>query len=243
MGKLDGSIAVIAGGTGTVGEGIVRAFLREGATVIVPSRSSEKIVALCNYLSEVNTDNLITLIGNIGEPAGAEKILEEILNRYGKIDAMVASLGGSWEKGLPITKVPIDTWREYWENNLTAHFVAAKVFLPVLANNPGSSYTLLGGLSAVLAIPYYSPVAVNSAGQLMMAKILIEEMKESGVRINQVMFGFINTRERAAYARQEWVTADEVGNFIAYLASKEAYMINGGVIQLGDKPKIKTKTN
>jgi predicted phage tail protein len=47
-----------------------------------------------------------------------------------------------------------------------------------------------------------------------------------------------NTRARAAYARPEWVTADEVGAFCAYLASEEASMLNGGIIQLGNRPPL-----
>lgn len=41
MGKLNGKIALIAGGTGGVGEGIVRSHRDEGATVVIPSRSAE----------------------------------------------------------------------------------------------------------------------------------------------------------------------------------------------------------
>ena len=108
--------------------------------------------------------------------------------------------------------------------------------MPLLVDRPGSSYTLLGSKSAVLPIPNYSVVAINSAAQLMMARILMEEMKDTRVRINQVMFGMINTRARAAYARPEWITADEVGEFCAFLASRDAAMISGGVLDLGNRP-------
>ena len=119
---------------------------------------------------------------------------------------------------------------------LTPHYVAARTLLPLLIERAGSSYTLVGGLSAVMPIANYSVVSINSAAQLMMARVLMEEMKETSVRINQVMFGVIHTRARAAYARKEWVTADEAGRFCAYLASREASMISGGVIQLGNRP-------
>jgi hypothetical protein len=49
------------------------------------------------------------------------------------------------------------------------------------------------------------------------------------------MFGYINTR---AHARPDWVTADEVGAFCAYLASQEASMVSGGVIQVGNRPAL-----
>jgi len=61
MGKLDGIIALIAGGTGTVGEGIVRACFKEGAQVIVPSRSTEAINKLRELIGAHNNEQLITL--------------------------------------------------------------------------------------------------------------------------------------------------------------------------------------
>jgi 3-oxoacyl-[acyl-carrier protein] reductase len=229
-------ISVVAGGTGTVGEAIVKAFLNEGATVIVPSRSREAIVRLRDYLAEAPADRLTTLVGNIGDVHDAARLRDEVLNRFGPIDGVVAALGGSWEEKLKLIDVPMETWRNYWESNLTPHYVAARTFLPVLAGRAGSSYTLLGGLSAVTAIANYSVVSINSAAQLMMAKVLMEEMKDAGVRINQVMFGYIKTRARAAYARPEWVTAEVVGAFCAYLASPEASMVSGGILQLGNCP-------
>jgi 3-oxoacyl-[acyl-carrier protein] reductase len=236
MPRLNGIVSVVAGGTGTVGEGIVRAFLREGATVVVPSRSQEAIVRLRSSLAGTPVERLTTLEGNIGDVEEAARLRDEILKTYKSIDAVVASLGGTWEEKLKLVDVPMETWRKYWESNLTPHYVAAPTFLPALAARKGASYTLLGGLSAVLTVPLYS--VVNSAGQLMLAKTLMEEMKETSVRINQVMLGFINTRARAAYARPEWITADEVGAFCAYLASSEASMISGGIIQLGNRPRI-----
>jgi NAD(P)-dependent dehydrogenase (short-subunit alcohol dehydrogenase family) len=236
VGKLDGTTAVVAGGTGTVGEGIVRTFLKEGAAVIVPSRTSEALDRLRGFLAGTPLDRFTSLVGNIGDVTDAARMRDEILARFGRIDAVVASLGGTWEERLPLVDVPMETWKRYGESNLTPHFVAARTFLPILAKQKGASYTLLGGLSAVLTIPLYSVVSINSAAQLMMARVLMEEFKGANVRINQVLFGFVNTRARAAYARPEWVTADEVGAFCAYLASKEAAMINGGVIQLSDRP-------
>lgn len=236
MAKLDGLIAVVAGGTGTVGEAIVKTFLTEGATVIVPSRSHNAADRLRSFLADEPTDRLTILIGDIGDPADAERLREETIGRFGVIDAVVASLGGTWEERLALVDVPMETWRAYWESNLTPHYVAARTFLPLLARREGSSYTLLGGLSAVAPIANYSVVSINSAAQLMMARILMEELKDTRVRINQVMFGFIQTRARAGRAKPEWITADEVGAFCAYLASRDASMISGGVIQLGNRP-------
>jgi NAD(P)-dependent dehydrogenase (short-subunit alcohol dehydrogenase family) len=238
VGKLASVISIVAGGTGTVGEAIVKTFLQEGARVIVPSRSREAIDRLRAYLADAPTERLTTLLGNIADVHDAQRLRDEIVTRFDHYDSVVAALGGTWEDKLNLVDVPMETWQKYWESNLTPHFVAARTLLPPLANRAASSYTLVGGLSAVMPIAKYSVVSINSAAQLMLAKVLIEEMKDARVRINQVMFGVVHTRARAAYARPEWVTADEVGSFCAYLASREASMVNGGIIQLGNRPPV-----
>lgn len=238
MGRLAGKVALVAGGTGTVGEAIVRVFLREGATVVVPSRSQVAIDRLREFLVGEDTSGLQTSLANVGDEANAARFRDELLVRHGHVDCVVASLGGTWEEKLRLVDVPAETWHRYQDSNLTPHYVLARTFVPVLADRAGTSYTLLGGLSAVLTIPLYSVVAINSAAQLMMAKTLMEEMKDTKVRINQLMCGVVHTRARAAYARPEWITADEVGRFCAYLASAEASMISGAVLQLGNRPPV-----
>ena len=125
MHALNGKIAVIAGGTGTVGEAIVRVFLEEGATVVVPSRTEDAIARLREYLGSAATERLTTLVGQIGEEAGAERLRDEVLERVGPIDAFVASLGGTWEEKLPLVDVPVETWEKYADSNLKSHYITA----------------------------------------------------------------------------------------------------------------------
>lgn len=236
MAELTGRICLIAGGAGTVGEGIVRAFLRAGATVIVPSRSEQRLADLVARLDPALHGGLVTQVGDIGDPDGAARLRDAAFARFGRLDAVVASLGGTYDAKQPLTGLSLETWDEYHRSNLRAHFVAARALVPALAEHPNSSYTLLGGLSALYPIPLYGPVAVNSAAQLMMAEILMLELKKARVRINQVICGYVNTRARAAQARPEWITADEVGAFCAYLASDAGSMVSGAVLRLGDRP-------
>lgn len=240
MGKLDGMIALIAGGTGNVGEGIVRAFLKEGATVMVPSRSEETLEQLRGLLGSLATEHFVPLVGHIGQIEGSERLRDEILNKFGRLDAVVASLGGSWDEGLPLTQVPMETWQRYIESNLTSHFVAARTFLPVLVQQKQGSYTLLGGAAAEVAIPHYSPVAIPAAGQLMLTKVLVEELKGNGVRINEVIaYGYVATRSRAGLPGA--VTADEIGEFTAWLVSDEAYMVSGSILRLYERPPMSSE--
>ncbi len=238
MGKLDGKITLVAGGAGYVGEGIVRAFLKEGATVIVSARNTQKLEELRGLLGELASDRFISILGDFVQLESAEHLRDEILNQFGRLDAVVASLGGNWQGNQPLTQVSMEDWQQYLQSNLTTHFVAARTFLPVLAQNKGSSYTLLGGGAGQTAIPNYSLVGIPAAGQLMLAKVIIEEMKGSGVRINEVVVhSLVATRATQGQSQPEWITADEIGECIAWLASDEAHMVSGSIISLNEQTR------
>jgi len=230
MGKLDGKIAFIPGGAGNVGEGLVRSFLREGATVITTSRHPEKLEELRRYLDNLATERFVPLVGDLADFESAEKLRDLILNQFSGLDAVVASIGGSWHGNAPLTDLSMEDWQQYLNANLTAHFVCARTFIPALKQTKGSSYTFLGGSAAETVIPFYSLVGIPAAGQLMMAKIIMEEMKDSPIRINEVLVNsLVNTRESREYAQPEWITADEIGDYMAWLASDEAHMVRSSV--------------
>ncbi|VEP11562.1 Short-chain dehydrogenase/reductase SDR [Hyella patelloides LEGE 07179] len=230
MNKLKGKIAYIAGGAGNVGEGIVRAFLQEGATVITSSRKADQLEQLRDLLKDTSTEKLVTMTADLGDLASAEKLRDKILDKYDRLDAVVASLGGTWDRNVPMTEVSMEEWQKFLFTNLTTHFVTAKTFLPVLAQTEGSSYTFLGGGAANTPIPNYSLVGIPAAAQLMMAKVIMQEMADSGVRINQAIAnGFVNTRASQDKAQPSWLTADEIGKYIAWLASDEGKVANGTV--------------
>ena len=236
MSKLSGKIAYIAGGAGNVGEGIVRGFLKAGATVVTSSRSNEKLDRLRELLKDTPTDKLTTIEGGLGDIESGEALRDKILDKFERIDAVVASLGSSWDKNLPLTEVTMEQWQKYLLTNLTTHFVTARTFLPFLGRTKSSSYTFLGGAAAEIAIPNYSVVAIPAAGQLMMAKVVMQEMKDSGVRINEVVVNsLVNTRDSQDRAKPDWITADEIGDYIAWLASDECEVINGTVPYLQKK--------
>lgn len=231
MNKLAGKVALIAGGTGGVGEGIVRAFLQAGATVVVPSRTPDKLNRLREYLGESDRDRFISIEGELSNVERAEELRDRIMEEVTQLDAIVASVNGRWNEDIPLLQTSLDDWRRMLESNLTAHFITARTFLPVLQK--GSSYTLIGGGAAEQAIPNYGLVCIPAAGQLMLTQILAAESKGTGIRINEVVLhSMIATRERPSDEHPEWLTANEVGQYTAWLATDEASMVSGSIIRL-----------
>lgn len=222
---LHGKTVLIAGGAGEVGEGLVRAFLAAEATVVVPSRSQEKLDALC--MDGPNRDRLIAKAVDVGSAVGAVALRNWIADEVGPLDAVVASLGGWWE-GRPLTGVSLDTWDEVLGMGLTAHFNVAKTFLPMLTDRPGASYTLINGTAALAPVPASGPLSVSAAGQLMLKNVLAAE--NESVRVNTLVLNTpVRTRSRPD-GEDSWLTADDAGAYAAFLASDTARGKHGETI-------------
>ncbi len=233
MARLDGKIGLILGGAGYVGEGIVRSFLEEGAFVIVPSRSQDRLNGLRKLMGPLGGERLVTVPANVGSLQGAEGLADQILEKMGRLDAVVASLGGWWQ-GPKLIDTSLEEFGKVLTDNLLSHFIAAKAFIPALARSPGSTYTFIAGLAGEVPAVNSGPVSVAMAGQQVLQRVLAEEMKESGVRINELLVKSVMSRARGEPG-PETLTAEEVGKFAAKLASSEGAHWHGVQIRLLDR--------
>ena len=219
MPSLEGAKIVVAGGAGGVGEGIVRSLLRRGARVLVPARSEEKLRGLEEYCQGLPGE-LITLVGDLSGEETARALQNRIYERFRELDVAVASLGGWWQ-GKPLTSVDMATWDRVLRENLTAHFLALKMLVPLLHPKTGS-YVHVNGFSAEQAYPMAGPVAMAAAAQKSMVLTLAEELEPTGIHVYELILGPIQTRERLLRGpgQPDWYTPEEIGEQIVSLLTR-----------------------
>ncbi|MGL4612107.1 MAG: SDR family NAD(P)-dependent oxidoreductase [Trueperaceae bacterium] len=209
---LDKENILVLGGAGEVGEGITRQLLAAGATVIVPSRSQDKLEQL---KTQLHHPNLLTKVADISSLEAAEQLRAELKTDLGHINHVVASLGGWWQ-GQPLTEISLELWHTLINNSLTAHFIAAKTFIPLLQESKGT-YTLINGGGAIHPVPTAGPISASAAGQLMLGNVLAAENKGFGVRVNNLVLATpIKTRSRPD-GQPDWLTADDAGRYCLQL--------------------------
>jgi len=214
---LSEKYALVAGGAGSVGEGIVKTLLSYQATVFVPSRSEAKLKQLQDYCGGNGSGRLIPILGDIGNANGAVHIRTQMRRFTTKLDLLVASLGGWWQ-GLPFTEVDMNTWKRILNNNLTSHFLTAKYFIPLLTLNSGV-YIHINGASSEDPPPKAIPVSMAAAAQKMMATALSDELAAEGKLVYELILGPVTTRSRLKTQKvsPDWYTAEQVGKYIAEL--------------------------
>lgn len=226
--SLEGRVAVVAGGAGAVGEGVVRALLTAGARVAVPSRRQAGLDALAERLGR--PARLVGLVGDVGEETGAARLRAEVEDRVGAPHLVVASVGG-WRSGPPLVQTPVQVWREVVEANLLPHVVLARTFLPALAGRPDARYVVVAGGAAEQPVPGAAPVSVVASAVMALARAAAVEVPD--VAVSALLLGPVRTRRRPSGAA-EWVTADDVGRVVVELAAGRR-VPQDGVVRLLDR--------
>ena len=213
MVNLEGRVHVVAGGTGRAGEPVVKALLARGATVVVPSRSADRLAAL---RERNESERLHGYLGDISDLSRGTGLRDRIVAEVGAIDAVVAALGGWWE-GTPLAELDVGTWQKILTDNLTSHFLTARIFLPVLADRPDAVYLTLGGIASVLAVAGSGPISITGAGQAMMMRVLAKEMADRAVRLHEVdiFTPVVTDRWDGGPIEPGWLSGDEMGAFVA----------------------------
>jgi NAD(P)-dependent dehydrogenase (short-subunit alcohol dehydrogenase family) len=234
MARLKDKQFLVLGGAEPVGEGIVRQLLGAGARVIVPAPSQEKLVRLREQLDPVAGIRLTTLLGDLDSEASVENLREDVTGQ-GSVDGVIASMDSGWE-GPSLVKTSIEDWRTVLKNNLTAHFLAAKAFLPVLARQPGSSYLFIHSRAALTPLPNSGLISIAAAAQLMLKDVLVAEQGEGRVRINSLVISTPVISRVHPRGNPAWLTVDDIGAYSVYLTSAET--IHGRTIILKNRIQV-----
>lgn len=212
---------VVLGAAGGVGEGVVAEFLQAGAHVLGISRTDAKLDQLADRLGRPS--GLALIAGGVGSEAEASALAQSVKRSTPRIDGVVVSIG-SWWQGPPLIKTSLADWNSVLTERLTTHFLAAKHFIPLIADTaPGGFYLSIGGATAEVPIPNSGPVSVASAAQVMLTKVLRAESRDAPVRIQELMiWTTIATQVHGNKVDPSWITPNDVGRHIIALMASAA---------------------
>lgn len=206
---------VIVGGTGDVGEGIVRTWLKTGAHVVVPSRTQGRVTRFREVLAEAGeSDRLSFVTGDYTGFDSAQAMAERIAEEFGPVTDVIASIGGWWQ-GKSLWDISEDDWQRYFIDMSTAHVATARAWIRRLPQK--GSYQLVLGGSAVMPVPGASIINMQQAALFMMRQVLSAEAGKQH-RVAAQVLGPVITRARLRY-NDDWVSNEEVGLVTAGIAA------------------------
>ncbi len=217
MNELQDQVVVVGGGTGSVGEGLVRTFLEEGATVIVPYRSEEKRRSLEQYVGGIAQGELVCLEGNIGDEESIQVFRNELHRHTDHVDLAVACIGG-WYYGYSLHRMPFADWQRVLHNNLTTHFLFMRAILSLMHDRNHGTYVMINGGASEVIAPESGMISIVAAAQKMMTKVLVQEAHGTDIRVYAVVVHDpVKTRDRKREVVDDWLAPDDIAHYVAAL--------------------------
>jgi NAD(P)-dependent dehydrogenase (short-subunit alcohol dehydrogenase family) len=228
--EFTGKTALVTGGTGGLGRGVVLAFLEEGAKVIVPYRS-EKEFAELRSAAAGREAQLIGRVVDVLDEAAVTKLVEEA----GRIDVMVNAVGG-YAGGVELWKLEAATFDRMLNLNLRTGYVLARAVLPGMLKQGCGAIVNVCAKAAVDHAAGASAYAASKAAALALMDSLAADIKGTGVRVNSILPSIIDTEANrqampdANYA--VWPKPEEIARVILFLCSDAAKVVHGAAISV-----------
>ncbi len=190
MGKLDGKVAAITGGTRSIGRGIADAFLAEGATVVVNGRSEEKGAAC---LAEMDAgDRAAFYPGSVMDQAIVNGLVDFTVDRYGQLDIMVLNSGGVANTA-PVAQMTDEEWDLEVTWNLHHVFWGMRKALQHMIPRESGRIIVTSSVEGKLGKAGLSGYAATKHAVLGLMKAASKEVGTLGITVNALLPGLIIT--------------------------------------------------
>jgi NAD(P)-dependent dehydrogenase (short-subunit alcohol dehydrogenase family) len=211
------SSAVVAGGTGGIGEGIVRTLLSRGWAVYVPVLGAEKADRLRAYTQDVAGDRLHLVPTDLSLREEVTSFRKLVQRSEPHLKLVVVSVGSSYY-GYSLHKISETDWDRLLEENLATHFHLQHEFLGWFHEVNQGTYVTLAGPEADFVHPETGLMSVLAAAQKMMARVEALEAAGTGVKVYSVTSKTpMATRARGEQSAPHWISPGELGDYLVGL--------------------------
>jgi NAD(P)-dependent dehydrogenase (short-subunit alcohol dehydrogenase family) len=186
MGKLDGKIVLISGGTTGIGAETGRLFQREGATVIVTGSSARSVEA-----AKAELPGIEAMISDAGDVAATKALVDRVVEAHRRIDVLFVNAGIA--TFMPIAEVDEAQFDRHFAINVKGPFFLLKHAIPVISNGGAILLTssvsgAYGGMGGSTAVYGSTKAALRSFG-----RTFAKELTSRGIRVNTISPGPIVT--------------------------------------------------
>jgi meso-butanediol dehydrogenase/(S,S)-butanediol dehydrogenase/diacetyl reductase len=239
-------VALVTGGGTGIGAAVASRLAREGYRVAVCGRRPGPLEAVAERIDG------LALAVDVGHEEGARRCVEETVQAFGRLDAVVLNAG--IVRAGAVADMELSDWDATMRINLTAPFLIARSALPHLRRR-GGAIVSVASVSALRAGPALGAYAASKAGLSLLTQTIAIENAADGIRANVVCPGWtrtsmadeemdalaaeLGTDREGAYARvtslvpqRRAADAGEVADVIAWLVSPAASYVNGAVIPI-----------
>ncbi|WP_288110814.1 SDR family NAD(P)-dependent oxidoreductase [Bacteroides acidifaciens] len=235
-GRFKNKVAIVTGGSGTIGRSVACRLALEGAVVIITGRNESK---LKEVKSEINNGYGISeyVVADILKENEVENLFNQVISKYGKLDYLVnVAGGGSRDKMAGLDEQSMDVVRSVIETNLMGTMTCCKYAGREMKKRGEGRIVNTSSIVGVRGLARYSEYAATKAAVTSFTQSLAMELGKWGITVNVVSPGIVQrgvvaddalSRIQSTNFLNSFGTPEDIANMIAFLLSDEASFITG----------------
>lgn len=234
-------VAVIPGGAKGIGRAIALDLAKEGWSVAVCYRRSEKEGNETAETIEKSGGRGLAIRCDVSDPRAAEAFVDQVAQRWHRIDALI-NCAGPYHR-VPLLEETIEGWHEMFDNNLHPVFYLSRRVIPGMkARKWGRIINFsMANADQMIGQPHVTAHYISKVGILVLTRSLAKLVAPYGITVNAISPGFIRSgsapeSEMATLIKN--IPAGYVGELrdavsaVRFLLSEEARYVTGGNLHL-----------
>jgi NAD(P)-dependent dehydrogenase (short-subunit alcohol dehydrogenase family) len=242
--RLDGKVAVVTGAAGVIGTATIRLLAERGAKIVAVDRREQDLKAAVGELPA--SAQALVVAADVTQEDEVADYVRAATDRFGTIDVFYNNAGVEGEVK-PITEYSLEAFRRVLDVNVVGVFLGLKHVLPVMLKQNKGSIINTASIAGLLGSPHIAVYSASKHAVVGLTKSVAWECTGTGVRINCVCPGLIDSRMLSAIFQGRFGgnapppmdkiveriparrlgQASEVASIVAFLASDEASYVSG----------------
>jgi NAD(P)-dependent dehydrogenase (short-subunit alcohol dehydrogenase family) len=189
--SLEGKTIVVTGASRGIGEAIARACVEHGARVVLASRKQADLDKLAGALPG---DRVLAVAAHTGKPEDVDALLARAVEKFGRIDGLVNNAATNPFFG-PLVDTPDAALDKTIEVNLKGYFYATRAFVRhARTRDGGGAVVNIASIMGTRAAPMQGAYGMTKAAVISMTQTFAFELGSSGIRVNAITPGLVETR-------------------------------------------------
>ena len=226
MSEFEGNVAIVTGASSGIGRAVAEMLARRGARVVIVARTAAKLAAIAAPFG----DRMVPVVGDVSDLADVERAFSMCETRFGHCDIVVNNAGAIDVE--PLIDTTLEQWRRMFAVNVEAVFLTCRRALPSMIERGRGAIVNVASISGIPGpekFPGFVSYCASKAAVISLTESLAVEIKSSGVRVNAVSPGSVDTPmwAEASGGAPASMTPAEVAETILFLASDRSRPMNG----------------
>jgi NAD(P)-dependent dehydrogenase (short-subunit alcohol dehydrogenase family) len=225
-------VALVAGARGNLGRAVARRLVARGATTVLVDRNGAGLSEAFGDLAAAGT-HLLAGDVDVLDASALAAVVAQAVARWGRLDIAINTVGG-FRAGEPAHDTALTTWETMFDLNLRSTLALARAVVPTMLKQKQGKMITVAARAALAGSARLAAYSATKAALLRLTESMAAELKSSGINVNCVLPGTLDTpenrRDRPDADFSTWVAPEAVADVILFLVSDGARSVHGAAI-------------